>query len=73
MFFTPFPNELHEWLSKSVNNEPSWKHDDPIVWNPKLIKHLGSSNYKVARDINYWIDSILGRFITEFSIDRSIS
>lgn len=55
------------------NSEPTWKHDDPIVWTPELVKHLQGSDYKVAQVVDYWIDSILGSFIVEFAIDTSVS
>ena len=73
VFFSTFPCELHEWLSKLLDSEPTWKHDDPIVWTLELVKHLEGSDYKVARAIDYWIDIILGGFITEFSINKYVS
>jgi len=39
----------------------------------ELVKQLEGSNYKVARVVDYWIDNILGGFITEFAIDASMS
>jgi len=69
ILFSLFPCELHEWLFKLANNEPTLKHDDPIVWTPELIKHLEKSNHKVVRCFDYWIDSILGSFITKIAID----
>jgi len=39
------------------------------VLTPELVKHLEGLEYKVAKAIDYWIDSILGRFITKFVID----
>jgi len=68
IFFASFPNELHEWLSKLVNNEPTWKHDDPIVWTPELIKHLEETDYKVASVVYYWMDSMLGFLSLKFQL-----
>lgn len=50
-----------------------WKLDNPIVWNQDLVRHLEGSENKIARAIDYWIDSILGGFITKFTIDTSVS
>jgi len=73
VFFSTFPCELHEWLTKLANSEPTWKDDDPIVLTPELVKRLEEFDYKVARVVDYWIDSILGSFITEFAINTSVS
>lgn len=43
------------------------------MWTHELIKNLEEFDYKVARDVDYWINSILGNFITEFTIEMSIS
>ena len=66
------PCELYEWLSKLAESEPTHNRDDPIVWNPKLVKFLEISDYKVVRVVDYLIDSILGSFITEFAIDTFV-
>lgn len=68
-----FPCKLHKWLSKLADSEPTWKHADPILWTPYLVKHLEGSNYKVVRVVDYWIDKILNGLITEFSIDTYVS
>lgn len=72
-FFSSFPYELYEWLSKLTDSEPTHNFDNPIVWTPELVKRLEWYDYKVVRDIDYWIDSILGSFITEFAIDIFVS
>lgn len=43
------------------------------MWTPKLVRHLKASKNKIARAVDYWIDNILAGFITEFSIDTSMS
>jgi len=73
IFFASLASKLHECLSKLVANDPSLKHDDPTMWTLELIKRLKETENKVARGIDYWIDSILGYFITKFVIDTSIS
>lgn len=56
-----------------MDSEPTWKQTDPIAWTLELVKCLEGSDYKVSRDVDYLIDSILGGFITEFSIDTYVS
>lgn len=68
-----FPCELYKWLSKLADSEPTHKHGDPIVWTPKLVKRIERYDYKIAGMIDYWIDNILGDFITKFSIDTYVS
>jgi len=57
-------------ISKLADNEPCWKHNDPIVWTPKMIKRLKESENKVARVVDYWVDSILKGFITDFQLTQ---
>lgn len=37
------------------------------------MKHLEASKKKIAQVVDYWINSILGGFITEITIDTSTS
>ena len=66
VFFSSFPCEL-------ADSEPTWKHDNPIVWTLELVKCLKRSDYKVVRVFGYSIDIILGSFITKFVINSSVS
>lgn len=71
IFFCSFPCELHEWLSKLADSEDKWNLNSPIVWTRELVKCLEASKNKIVWDIDYWIDRIMGRFITEFAINMS--
>ena len=73
IFFCSFPCELYEFLAKLADGQGTWKLDNPIVWTPELVRHLEGSKNKIIRVGDYWIDSILGGFITEFVIDTSVS
>jgi len=73
VFFCSSSCELYEWLAKFADGQPTWKLDNPILWTLELVKHLERSENKVVKAINYWINSILGRFIIEFAIDTSAS
>ena len=50
-----------------------WKLDNSIVWILELVRHLEASENKIAKVVGYWIDKILGRFITEFTSNTSVS
>lgn len=64
---------LYEWLSKLADDQGMWKLDNPIVWTPKPVRNLEGSENKIMKAIDYWIDNILGGFITEFVIDTYVS
>lgn len=55
-----------------MDSQGTWRLDNPIVWTPKLVRHLEASENKITRVVDHWIDSILGGFITEFVIDTSV-
>lgn len=73
IFFYSFPCELYKWLDKLAYGQGMWKLDNPIVWTAELVRHMESSENKIVRVFNYWIDSILDGFITEFTIDTYVS
>lgn len=59
IFFCSFTCELHKLLSILANSQGTWKLDDPIVWTPKLVKHLEASENNITRAVNHWITIIL--------------
>jgi len=73
IFFCSVSCKLHEWLSILVENQGMWNLDNPIVWTPKLVRDLEDLENKIMRVVDYWIDNILGDFITELTIDTSAS
>lgn len=43
------------------------------AWTPDLIERLKKIGNEIVIDVDYWIDNILGGFITEFPIETSLS
>lgn len=43
------------------------------MWTPELVHKLEASEDKVERAVNYWLDQIIGGFITEFTVDTLVS
>lgn len=41
------------------------------MWTTELVKRSEDLENKIVRDVDHWIDSIMGGFITEFVIDTS--
>ena len=73
IFFSTFPIELYEWLTKLAKSQGSWKLNSPIVWTPKLVWILETFDNKIAWIIDHWLGRILGVFVTEFVVDTSVS
>ena len=43
------------------------------MWTPELVRKLEAIEDKLARIVDYWLDRIIGGFITEFAIDTTVS
>lgn len=56
-----------------ANDQGRWRIDSPIVWTSELVQRLETSEDKVVRAVNHWLDCIICRFMTEFAVDTSIS
>jgi len=72
-FFFSFPCKLCESLAKLADGQGMWKLDKPIMWTLELMRRLKGLENKIVRDVDYWIDSILGGFINKFAIDTFVS
>lgn len=57
----------------SLKEKDIFKGDKPMVWTPELIHQLKSNANRISSATNFWIDSILGRFINEFTLDLTVS
>lgn len=67
IFFYTFPIELYEWIIKLADDQGRWRLDGPIVWTPELVWRLESSEIKIARTIDNWLDQVIEGFVTEFA------
>lgn len=47
--------------------------DSPIVWTPELVQRLKTSENKIMRVFDHWLDRILEGFVTKFVVDTSVS
>ena len=73
IFFCTFPIDLYEWIAKLVDDQGRWRLDGKIVWTPELVQRLESSEDKIARAVDHWLDRVIGGFVTEFTVDTSMS
>jgi len=60
-------------IVKLANIQGRCRLDKPILWTPELVRKLEASRDKIVRVVYYWLNQIIGGFITEFAIDTSVS
>lgn len=72
-FFTPFPIELYEWITKLTYSQGRCKLEKPIVWTLELVRRLEESEDKIAHAIDHWLEWIIGGFIIEIVVDTLVS
>ena len=58
---------------KLADSHGRWKLDSPIVWTLELIQKLEASEDKIARTVNYWLNCVIGGFVTEFVVDTLVN
>ena len=73
IFFASFSTELYEWIVRLADSQGRCRLDQPIVWTPELVRRLEASEDKIARAVDHWLDHVIGGFITEFTIDTTVS
>jgi hypothetical protein len=70
MFFVGFSNVLDEWLEKLVEKSGmTFRGGIPRIWTLELIRQVNTVSNWVSCVVDFWLDSILGGYINEFSID----
>lgn len=72
IFFLSFSRKLYELISRLVVQTSHFTNKH-TTWTPDLIKQLKNTDNNIMRVVDYWINIILGGFITEVAIDTSVS
>jgi hypothetical protein len=72
VFFCDFPHLLHEWLLRLKDNHPTIRIRQR-EWNHVEITQLQQINNKFTHKVDFWFDSIVAGFITEFAVDTAMS
>ena len=70
-FFYEFLVVLYEWLAKFTSKKTNFQGGEPTSFTPELIWEVQETDNKASRDVEVWLDSILGRYITEFAVDTN--
>ena len=73
IFFLTIAIVLQEWLAKLVEFQKCWKDERITQWAPEWILQLEKTDNTITCTIDRWVDSVLGGFVTEFSIDQYVS
>jgi hypothetical protein len=68
IFFGEFPIILTEWLERLVENVGRYQVEAPRNLTLELIRQLNKISNKVSLIVDFWLNSVLGGYITEFSI-----
>ena len=69
IFFVEFPIVLHEWLCKLATQQRNFQAGELKEWSPFLIERLKRINNPISRAMDFWVDSILEGYITEFVVE----
>ena len=69
VFFAEFPIVLHEWLCKLATQQRNFQGGEPKEWSLFLVERLKRINNPISRVVDFWVDSILEGYISEFVVD----
>ena len=73
IFFAEFHIVLHEWLSRLATRDEKFQRREAIEWNAQLIHELTSVSNTISRAIDFWVESILQGYSTEFVVEAITS
>ena len=67
IFFCEFPIIFYEWIAIIAQKKKCFKAT-PTIWNVVSINYLKSVSKSISRVVDFWFDSIIGGYITEFAV-----
>ena len=67
IFFAEFHIILHEWLSRLERRQTNFQRREGVEWNDQLVHEITSVSNTISRAVDFWVDSILQGYITEFA------
>jgi hypothetical protein len=69
IFFAKFSNIFAEWIKGLDEKIEIFHIVVPRNWTLELIRKVNSIRNRISRVVDYWMESVLGGYITEFSVD----
>ena len=73
IIFVEFPVLLHEWLVGLESRRTNSQKREISEWSDQLVQEVTSVSNSVSRAIDFWVDSILQGYSTEFVVDTITS
>ena len=65
-----FPSELYAWLSRLAQSNVTFSSRiRPTKWTPEAIQRLERADNSISCAVDYWLNSLLDGFVTEFAVD----
>lgn len=73
ILFVTIVIELQEWFARLVEFQKCWKDERVTQWIQKWIRQLEEYDNTITHTVDHWVDSVIGGFVTEFSVDQFVS
>ena len=73
IFLAEFPIVLHEWLSRLARRPTNFHRREAFEWSDRLVRKVTSVSNTISRAIDFWVDSILQGYITDFAVEAITS
>ena len=73
ILFVEFPILLHEWLVGLASRWTNYQTREITEWSDQMVQEITSVSNAISRAVDFWVDSILQGYITEFAIDTITS
>ena len=64
---------LHEWLLRLETRKTNFQRREVVEWSDRLVHKITSVSNTISRDVDFWVDSILQGYITEFVVETITS
>jgi hypothetical protein len=64
IFFGKFPIIMTEWIERLMENTGRYRNATLRNWTLELVRKLNSISNPTTCEIDFWLDSILGGYIT---------
>ena len=56
-----------------MTRQPTFLRREPVEWNDQLVHEITSVSNPISTVVDFWVDSILQGYITEFAVDTITS
>jgi hypothetical protein len=68
IFFGEFPKNLNEWLERLVEKNGRFSVAVLRNWTHGLVRQMNLVSNPTTREVKFWLDSVLGGYVTKFSL-----